>query len=93
MNNNEFKRIYEDAVKDAHAKGVKEGKEFKNKDCEGLIEQVNVVRRELKNMYNMIEDSWKDGYQSSQEDTFHGTKTKFTETEWGQKCMKSVQRS
>lgn len=91
--NDEFKRIYSDAVEDAYAKGVKEGKEFKNKDCEGLIEQVNVVRRELKNMYNMVEDSWKDGYESSREDSFHGTRTKFKDTEWGQKCMKSVQRS
>ena len=32
--NDEFKRIYSDAVEDAYAKGVKEGKEFKNKDCE-----------------------------------------------------------
>lgn len=90
--NEEFKRIYTDAVEDAYAKGVEEGMK-KTGDCNGMAKQVAVIRRELKNMYNMIEESWKDGYESSKEDSFHGTKTNFTDTEWGQKCMKSVQRS
>ena len=90
--NEEFKRIYTDAVEDAYARGVEEGMK-KTGDCNGMAKQVAVIRRELKNMYNMIEESWKDGYESSQEDSFHGTKTKFKDTEWGQKCMKSVQRS
>ena len=90
--NEEFKRIYTDAVEDAYAKGVEEGMK-KTGDCNGMAKQVAVIRRELKNMYNMIEESWKDGYESSREDSFHGTKTNFTDTEWGQKCMKSVQRS
>ena len=88
--NEEFKRIYTDAVEDAYAKGVEEGKKIS--DCGGMTQQVNVIRRELKKMYSMIEDSWKDGYESSREDSFHGTRTKFKDTEWGQKCMKSVQQ-
>ena len=89
--NDEFKRIYTDAVQDAYAKGVDEGSKI-NSDCDGLSEQVRVVRRELKNMHKLIEASWKDGYDSSVEDAFHETKTKFTDTEWGKQCMKSVQR-
>ena len=89
--NEEFKRIYTDAVEDAYAKGVEEGS--KNSDRGGMVQQVEVIRRELKNMYVMIEESWKDGYESSREDSFHGTKTNFKDTEWGQKCMKSVQQS
>jgi len=89
--NEEFKRIYTDAVADAYARGVEDGK--KVSDRGGMVEQVEVIRRELKNMYTMIEESWKDGYESSREDSFHGTRTKFQDTEWGQKCMKSVQRS
>jgi hypothetical protein len=88
--NEEFKRIYTDAVEDAYAKGVEEGN--KNSDRGGMVQQVEVIRRELKNMYAMIEESWKDGYESSREDSFHGTRTKFKDTEWGQKCMKSVQQ-
>jgi len=90
--NEEFKRIYTDAVEDAYAKGVEEGMK-KTGDCNGMEKQVAVIRRELKKMYTMIEESWKDGYESSREDSFHGTKTEFKDTEWGQKCMKSVQRS
>ena len=89
--NEEFKRIYTDAVDDAYARGVEDGKKIS--DSGGMVEQVEVIRRELKNMYTMIEESWKDGYESSREDSFHGTRTKFQDTEWGQKCMKSVQRS
>ena len=48
--NEEFKRIYTDAVEDAYAKGVEEGMK-KTGDCNGMEKQVAVIRRELKNMY------------------------------------------
>lgn len=79
MEDREWERIYKDAVADAIALGIHRGESI-------------TISRKMNHLYqkmqSLIENAWRDGYETRMEDEYHGTKTSFRDTDWKERCMK-----
>lgn len=82
MHEREWERVYRDAVADAVALGLSQKSE------PTINTRILVLQRELKKMYELVEQAWNDGYETRMNDEYHGTKTHFDDTDWKERCMK-----
>ena len=81
LDSKEWERIYYDGVKDAYSYGVEKSRA---KYVVKLREELNTLKhenerllRENELLKEQLKDSWRDGYDASMHDRFHGTRTKF----------------
>jgi len=82
MHEREWERVYRDAIMDAVALGASQT------SGPAINRRVKVLRDELRKMYDLVEQAWKDGYERRIEDELHGTRTQFEDTDWRERCMK-----
>ena len=71
LSQREWKRVYSDAVKDAFQDGFQNGLKDGLKDCNDLVKK-------------RVRQAWIDGYETSQEDEFHKTKTSFEQSKFNE---------
>lgn len=82
MHDREWERIYKDAVEDAMAMGAS------HKNASVNDSRVRILQGKIKKMYGLLKTVWQDGYEARMSDEHHGTKTKFEETDWRERCTK-----
>ena len=86
LHSKEWERIYYDGVKDAYSYGVDQSQ---TKYIVKMREQLNTLRNENERLRQenellkeQLRDSWRDGYDASMHDRFHGTTTKYDPSDY-----------
>ena len=86
LDSKEWERIYTDGVQDAYMYGMEE---TRSKYIVKMREDLNTtkhenerLRQENELLKKQLKDSWRDGYDASMHDRFHGTRTKYDPTDY-----------
>lgn len=86
LDSKEWERIYTDGVQDAYTYGMEETRSKyivkMREDLNTLRNENERLRQENELLKEQLKDSWRDGYDASMHDRFHGTSTKYDPTDY-----------
>ena len=86
LDSKEWERIYTDGVQDAYMYGMEETRSKyivkMREDLNTLRNENERLRQENELLKEQLKDSWRDGYDASMHDRFHGTSTKYDPTDY-----------